>query len=108
MGFFKDAKTAIKNEWTKMNGAEKIKIVTRFLCGFGSGCISGALASKYISSEHPGIIETTAVITTAVGGAWALSEMTANAWDKTIDLYMDLKKEITEMSEDDETEEVVG
>lgn len=106
MGFFKDAKTVIKNEWTKLNGTEKAKIVVRFICGFGSGCICGVGARKYIESENPGVIETSALMVTTIGAAWALGEVTSNAWEKTIDLYADMKKAVTDP--DDEDEEVVG
>lgn len=108
MGFFKDVKTVIKNEWTKLNGAEKCKIIARFVCGFGSGCICGVGARKYMESENPGIIEGGAVLLTSVGAAWALGEITSNAWDKTIDLYTDLKKEVADSMDEDEDEEVVG
>lgn len=107
MSFLKDAKNAIKDKWTKMNGAEKLKIAVRVLCGFGSGAICGVAARKYIESEQPGVIETTAVMTVSFGAALALSDCAYNSWNKVVDAYQDLKKDYKELKDEYE-EEVVG
>ena len=115
MSLWNDIRKASNEGWRKMTMSDKVKIAVRLLCSCGSGLAFGVLARKYIESENPGMLETTAVVTTAIGAAWATGDMTYNAWCNVIDNfdqlkreYDDIKREYNELGDEFEREEEVG